>query len=35
MILLGTDTPDYLTPATSTVVQAKLGAAKAGTYDIG
>ena len=25
MILLGTDTPDYLTPATSTVVQYKLG----------
>jgi 3-oxoacyl-[acyl-carrier-protein] synthase-3 len=35
MILVGTDTPDYITPATSTVVQHKLGAAKAGTYDIG
>ncbi len=35
MILLGTDTPDYITPATSTVVQYKLGAANAGTYDIG
>jgi 3-oxoacyl-[acyl-carrier-protein] synthase-3 len=35
MILLGTDTPDYITPATSTVVQHKLGAANAGTYDIG
>jgi 3-oxoacyl-[acyl-carrier-protein] synthase-3 len=35
MILLGTDTPDYITPATSTVVQAKLGAGNAGTYDIG
>ena len=35
MILLGTDTPDYITPATSTVVQAKLGAVNAGTYDIG
>jgi len=35
MILLGTDTPDYVTPATSTVVQAKLGARNAGTYDIG
>lgn len=35
MILLGTDTPDYITPATSTVLQYKLGAAKAGTYDIG
>jgi 3-oxoacyl-[acyl-carrier-protein] synthase III len=35
MILLGTDTPDYITPATSTVLQYKLGAANAGTYDIG
>ena len=35
MILLGTDTPDYVTPATSTVVQHKLGAVNAGTYDIG
>ena len=35
MILLGTDTPDYITPATSTVVQHKLGATNAGTYDIG
>ena len=26
MILLGTDTPDYITPATSTVLQHKLGA---------
>ena len=35
MILLGTDTPDYITPATSAVVQYKLGAVNAGTYDIG
>jgi 3-oxoacyl-[acyl-carrier-protein] synthase-3 len=35
MILLGTDTPDYITPATSTVVQHKLSAVNAGTYDIG
>lgn len=35
MILLGTDTPDYITPATSTVIQHKLGAVNAGTYDIG
>jgi 3-oxoacyl-[acyl-carrier-protein] synthase-3 len=35
MILLGTDTPDYITPATSTVLQHKLGATNAGTYDIG
>ena len=35
MILLGTDTPDYITPATSTVLQDKLGAMNAGTFDIG
>lgn len=35
MILLGTDSPDYITPATSVVVQHKLGAVNAGTYDIG
>jgi 3-oxoacyl-[acyl-carrier-protein] synthase-3 len=35
MILLGTDTPDYITPATATVLQHKLGATKAGTFDIG
>jgi 3-oxoacyl-[acyl-carrier-protein] synthase-3 len=35
MILLGTDTPDFITPATSTVLQHKLGAVKAGTFDIG
>lgn len=35
MILLGTDSPDYITPATSVVVQHKLGAANAGTFDIG
>jgi 3-oxoacyl-[acyl-carrier-protein] synthase-3 len=35
MILLGTDTPDYITPATSVVVQHKIGAVNAGTYDIG
>ena len=35
MILLGTDTPDYITPATSTVLQHKLGAVHAGTFDIG
>lgn len=35
MILLGTDSPDYITPATSVVVQHKLGAKNAGTYDIG
>ncbi len=35
MILLGTDTPDYITPASSTVLQHKLGAVNAGTFDIG
>ncbi len=35
MVLLGTDTPDYITPATSTVLQYKLGAVNAGSYDIG
>jgi 3-oxoacyl-[acyl-carrier-protein] synthase-3 len=35
MIILGTDSPDYLTPATSVVAQHKLGAVKAGTFDIG
>ncbi len=35
LILLGTDSPDYITPATSVVVQHKLGAVNAGTFDIG
>jgi 3-oxoacyl-[acyl-carrier-protein] synthase-3 len=35
LILLGTDSPDYITPATSVVLQHKLGAANAGTFDIG
>ncbi|HJL42573.1 MAG TPA: ketoacyl-ACP synthase III [Myxococcales bacterium LLY-WYZ-16_1] len=35
LILLGTDTPDYITPATSVVLQEKLGAKNAGTFDIG
>jgi 3-oxoacyl-[acyl-carrier-protein] synthase-3 len=35
MIILGTDSPDYITPATSVVVQHKLGAEKAGTFDVG
>ena len=35
LIIVGTDSPDYLTPATATVVQAKLGAWRAGTFDIG
>jgi 3-oxoacyl-[acyl-carrier-protein] synthase-3 len=35
LIILGTDSPDYTTPATSTVLQAKLGAVNAGSFDIG
>ncbi len=35
LIILGTDSPDYITPATSVVVQHKLGATRAGTFDLG
>jgi 3-oxoacyl-[acyl-carrier-protein] synthase-3 len=35
LIILGTDSPDYITPATSVVLQSKLGAKKAGTFDVG
>jgi len=35
LIILGTDSPDYITPATSVVLQHKLGATNAGTFDIG
>lgn len=35
MIILGTDSPDYITPATSVVLQQKLGATRAGTFDVG
>jgi len=34
LIIVATDTPDYLSPATASVVQAKLGASNAGTYDV-
>ena len=34
LILLATDTPEYISPATSVVVQQRLGAANAGTFDI-
>jgi 3-oxoacyl-[acyl-carrier-protein] synthase-3 len=34
LILVATDTPDYISPATASVVQSKLGATNAGTYDI-
>lgn len=35
LIILGTDSPDFITPATSVVLQHKLGASRAGTFDIG
>jgi len=35
LIVLGTDSPDYITPATSVVLQHKLGARRAGTFDVG
>jgi 3-oxoacyl-[acyl-carrier-protein] synthase-3 len=35
LIIVGTDTPDYVTPATSVVLQHKLGATNAGTFDVG
>jgi len=35
LIVLGTDSPDYITPATSVVLQHKLGAKDAGTFDVG
>jgi len=35
LIVLGTDSPDYITPATSVVLQHKLGAGNAGTFDVG
>ena len=34
LIIVSTDTPDYLSPGTSVVVQHKLGAVKAGCYDV-
>lgn len=34
LIIISTDTPDYLSPSTSVVVQHKLGAHKAGGYDV-
>lgn len=34
LIIVSTDTPDYLSPSTSVVVQHKLGAVKAGCYDV-
>lgn len=34
LILLATDTPEYVSPATSVVVQDRIGARNAGTFDI-
>lgn len=34
LIIVATDTPDYISPATASAVQAKLGAVNAGAYDI-
>ncbi|MDR9433210.1 MAG: ketoacyl-ACP synthase III [Spiribacter sp.] len=34
LIILGTDTPDQITPATSVILQEKLGAKAAGTFDV-
>lgn len=35
LLIVGTDSPDFVTPATSVVVQHKLGAVGAGTFDVG
>jgi 3-oxoacyl-[acyl-carrier-protein] synthase-3 len=34
LIILATDTPEYISPATSVVVQHRLGATRAGTFDV-
>lgn len=34
LIILATDTPDYLSPSTASVVQHRLGATGAGTFDV-
>ena len=35
LIILGTTSPDYITPSTSVVLQYKLGAKNAGAFDVG
>jgi 3-oxoacyl-[acyl-carrier-protein] synthase-3 len=35
LVIVATDTPDYVTPATSVVLQHKLGATNAGSFDVG
>ena len=34
LIIVATDTPDYLSPSTASVIQYKLGASRAGTFDL-
>ncbi len=34
LIIVASDTPDYLSPATSSVVQAKIGASRSATFDL-
>ncbi|MBC7741152.1 MAG: ketoacyl-ACP synthase III [Bdellovibrionaceae bacterium] len=34
LIIVATDTPDYISPSTASVIQFKLGATKAGTFDV-
>ena len=34
LIIVATDTPEYVSPATSSVVQGRLGAHRAGTFDV-
>ena len=34
LIIVATDTPDYISPSTASVVQHKLGARRAGTFDV-
>jgi 3-oxoacyl-[acyl-carrier-protein] synthase-3 len=34
LIIVSTDTPDYISPSTASVVQFKLGATRAGTFDL-
>jgi 3-oxoacyl-[acyl-carrier-protein] synthase III len=34
LLIVSTDTPEYISPATSSVVQGRLGATRAGTFDV-
>lgn len=34
LLIVATDTPEYVSPATSSVVQGRLGAVRAGTFDV-